>query len=107
MLFNTGPAARAQKLERKVCFYFGCWQLGSGVWWGKLDVSSKADFHPTSTPNNHEQEFYIEREGLHAETAQSALTVIFKLFVGGLTSDILIVLGTVNLQFQGWFVSVS
>ena len=46
-------------------------------------------------------------ERLHAETAQSALTVIFKLVVGGLTSVILIVLGTVNLQFQGPFVPIS
>ena len=35
---------------------------------------------------------------------QSALTVIFKLVISGLTSIILIVLGTVNLQFQGKFV---
>ena len=32
---------------------------------------------------------------------QSALTVIFRLVIGGLTSVILIVLGTVSLQFQG------
>ena len=44
---------------------------------------------------------------MHAETAQSALMVILKLVIGGLTSVILIVLGTVNLQFQGWFVSIS
>ena len=45
--------------------------------------------------------------GLHAERAQSSLTVIFKLVTSGLTSIILIVLGTVNLQFQGSFVSIS
>ena len=44
---------------------------------------------------------------LHAETAQSSLTVIFNLVPSGLTSIILIVLGTVNLQFQGSFVSIS
>ena len=44
---------------------------------------------------------------LHAETAQTALKVIFKLVIGGLTSVILIVLGTVNLWFQGRFVSTS
>ena len=38
---------------------------------------------------------------------QSAPTVVFRLVTGGLTSIILIVLGTVNLQFQGWFVSIS
>ena len=39
---------------------------------------------------------------LHAETAQSSLTVIFKLVIGGLTSLIFVVLDTVNLQFQGF-----
>ena len=44
-----------------------------------------------------------EEKGLHAETAKSSLTVIFKLVISGLTSIILIVLGTSNLQFQGPF----
>ena len=43
----------------------------------------------------------------HAETAQSALTVSFKLIIGRLTRIILIVQGTVNLQFQGRLVSIS
>ena len=43
----------------------------------------------------------------HIETAESALIVIFKLVIGGLTSAILIVLGTVNLQFQGPSVAIS
>ena len=53
---------------------------------------------------------FIERSGgglLHAETAQSSLTVIFKLVTSGLTSIILVVLGTVILQFQGPFVPIS
>ena len=37
----------------------------------------------------------------------SSLTVILKFFMGGLTSVILVVLGTVNLQFQGPFVPIS
>ena len=45
--------------------------------------------------------------GLHAETAQSSLTVIFKLVISGLTSIILVVLGTVNHRFQGPFVPIS
>ena len=35
--------------------------------------------------------------GLHAEIAQSSLTVIFRLVIGGLTRVILLVVGTVNL----------
>ena len=38
---------------------------------------------------------------------QSALTVNFKLVTRDLTSTILVVLGTVSLQFQGQFVSMS
>ena len=55
------------------------------------------------------QQFYRWGRGvaLYAETVQSALTGILKLVMGGLTSIILIVLGTVNLQFQNWFVSIS
>ena len=41
------------------------------------------------------------------ETALSAVTVIFKLVISGLTSVILLILGTVNLQFQHQFVSIS
>ena len=45
--------------------------------------------------------------GLHAETAQSSLTVIFRLVTGGLTSDMLVALGTASLQFQHSFVPIS
>ena len=45
--------------------------------------------------------------GLHAEMAQSTLTLIFALVSSGLASIILIVLGTVNFQFQGPFVPIS
>ena len=44
---------------------------------------------------------------LHAEAAQSSLTVIFKLVISGLTSIILVVLGIVNPQFQGALVPIS
>ena len=37
---------------------------------------------------------------------QSSLIVILKLVISGLTSIILIVLGTVNHQFQGLFVPI-
>ena len=45
--------------------------------------------------------------GLHAEPAQPALTVVFRLVIGGLTAIILFVVCTVNLQFQGWLVAIS
>ena len=46
-------------------------------------------------------------KGLHEETAQSSLTVIFKSVINGLTSNTMVVLGTVNLQFGGAFVPIS
>ena len=51
--------------------------------------------------------FIGRRRGLLIETAQSALIVILKLAIGGLTSVILIVLSTGSLQFQGQFVPIS
>ena len=54
------------------------------------------------------QELFIDRSRrIQAETAQSSLKVIFKVVISGLTSVILVVLGTVNLQFQDPFVSIS
>ena len=54
---------------------------------------------------------FIDRDvgvrGLRAEKAQSALMVIFRLVISGLTGIMLVVLGTVNLQFQGPLVLIS
>ena len=64
---------------------------------------------PTSpTPATGGARAFIDRRRRpHAETEQSFLTVIFKLIIGGLTCDMLVVLGTVNIQFQGLFVPIS
>ena len=45
--------------------------------------------------------------GLHAERAHSALTVLLKLGLSGLIGNLLIVLNTMNLQFQGRFAHIS
>ena len=67
---------------------------GMGLGWGEVDVFQRAT---SPSPNNQGARPFINKgRGLHAETAQSALTVILKLVSGALTS-ILIVLGTVNL----------
>ena len=77
---------------------------------GRLPDTPAAGSHPPSTPTPQqaggEESFYKEWwwEGvLHAETS---LTVIFKFVISGLTSIILIVSGTINLQFQGPFVPI-
>ena len=69
-----------------------------------MDICPKADFPPDKQGM---RAFIDRRRGLHVETAQPALTVIFRLVVGGLTGIILIALDTVNLQLQGWFVAIS
>lgn len=74
-----------------------------------MDICPKADFLPTSPPvaNSEARAFIDRRKGLHSGTAQSALTVTFKLLFSGLTTTILVVLGAVNCQFQGLFVTIS
>lgn len=47
------------------------------------------------------------RRGLHAEIVQSALSVLLKVVISGLISVTLIVLSTVNFQFQGQFIPIS
>ena len=59
------------------------------------------------TDNQWGNSLYRLREGLQLETAQSAPTVVLKLSTRGLTSVTLMVLGAVDLQFQGRFVPVS
>ena len=73
-----------------------------------VDICSKAD---SPNPQQAEGESFYRQSvcvgGLHAEMAQSTLTLIFTLVISGLASIILIVLGTVNFQFQGPFVPIS
>ena len=45
--------------------------------------------------------------GAHAETAQSSLTASFKSVISGLSSTILVVVRTVNLQVRGALVPIS
>ena len=54
-----------------------------------MDICPKADF----PPDKQGMRAFIDRgRGLHAETTQPALTVIFRLVIGGLTGIILIAL---------------
>ena len=72
---------------------------------GGVDASPKAH-SPPPTPSNQGVALIDGGREVHAGTAQSSLTVILKLVISDLTSVILNVLGTVNLQFQGRFVSI-
>ena len=62
-------------------------------------TAAKTDFPPLTISE--------QGRGLLAGSAQSALAVIYKLVITGLISVILIVVDTVNLQFQGPFVFIS
>ena len=62
---------------------------------------------PASLHGHRERAFINRGRGLHAETAQSALTIIWKLVKGGLISVFLIIITTVTLQLQSQFVPVS
>ena len=84
--------------------YFRCWQLRGRV----ADICPKADSPLPVLGTSGTRGFIDRRWGvLHVERAQSSLTVIFKLVISSLASIILVVLCTVNLQFQGWFVPIS
>ena len=75
--------------------------LATGGWGWQTSVQRP-------TPPQQAVRAFIDRVGgrVHAETAQLSLTIIFKLVISGLISTILIVLGTVNLHFQGPFVPI-
>ena len=62
-----------------------------------MSVQRLISLSPTPTGNQLGKSFYRQKEGLYAETAQSALRVILKLVIGGLTSINWIVLCTVYL----------
>ena len=94
---RTGQAGGKEKP-----LYFGCRQL-----LGEGGVCPKADSPPPLTSKRESLYRHGESRGPHAESAQSALTVSFRLVIAGLTSMILVVLATVNLQFPGALVSIS
>ena len=81
---STGQVGGKEGLD-----YFRCWQLREG--WTSVQRLTPG---PATSGA---RAFTDGRRGLQAETAQFALTVIFKLIIGGLTSIILVILGIVNL----------
>ena len=100
-----GPAARCSEAnsqprmkERKVCFISDADTV-------ERQLISVQRLMPCT--GNLGKSCYKRKEEVPAETAQSALTAIFKFGHRGLASAILAVLGTVDLQFQGQFVSIS
>ena len=87
--------------ERKACCVSDAGLAALG------EVASSYPSCPTLHNNPGSAAFAGRGRGLQAEKAPSALTGVFRVVIGGLTSVVLIVLGTVGLQFQGWFVPIS
>ena len=93
--------------------YIGGWKEKFALFWmpemegrGVLaNACPKADSPAPLTLKG--PEFFLTEGGGYMQKQQSALTVIFRLVIGGPTSVILRVLGTVNLQFWGQFVCIS
>ena len=87
-----------QLVDRKACFI-----SDPSNWVGRVDICLKANCPITPAPRDKQRvRAFIDRgRGLRAEPAQSALKVSFRLLISGLTSVVLIVLGTVHLQCQG------
>ena len=90
---------RGQVDGKESLLNFRCWQLG-----GEGGLLSKGWLPPLTIRG---QELLEPEGGGYMQKQQSALTVIWKLIIGGLILVILIALSTVNLHFQGWFVPIS
>ena len=92
----------ARLMKKNVCFLLDANNQSEG----RMNTYPKADPPP---PESQGARLFIHRErGLHAETDQSALTVVLK-FIISLTSIILTVWDMINLQFQlqSQFVTIS
>ena len=85
---------QSKLVERKVCF------LSDAYRWGKEEGGHLWKGWFPLSDSHWGKRFYRQKEGTDAETAQSVLTIVFKLIIFGLISMTLVVLGTVNLQFQ-------
>ena len=93
----------ARLVERKVCSVLDASSCGEG---GLLSKGRLPPSHPHD--NQWARAFIGWGRGLHAETTQSALTLILKLVMQWSNQHHLdCFLRTVNLQFQGLFVPIS
>ena len=111
LLLNSDPVACSSKVNVSVGWKGKVYLLRRLVTWGKGGLMSKRRLRIAdqgARAFKGEFQGYIDRgRKLNAETTQSALTASLKWFICGLTSVILIVLSTVNLQLHRQFVLIS
>ena len=101
------------RLYRSLCDLMDCSLPGCSIH-GNSPGKNTGVYHTHTHTHTHppliirEQKFLQTERGATLQTrAQSALTLILKLVIRVLISILLIILGTVNLQFQGGFVPIS
>ena len=87
-------------MERKVCFILDAGNPGGG----RTPVQRPATPDPQQPVR---KSFYRQREGATCRNNSQLWRSSWNWSCGGLTSIILIVLSTVNLQFQGQFAPIS
>ena len=94
-------------MERKVCIILDA-SNARGWGGGQRGRRIEVDFcqRPTPAADNQGIIAFIDK-GEGYTQKQSALTVILRSVIRGLTSVILVTLNTVSLQFQGQFVSIA
>ena len=92
----------ARLVERKVCFI-----SDADIWDGASRGQTSVQRPTPPTDGQWARALIDRRRALRVETTQSSLAVILKLVISGLTRVILVTSGTVDLQFQGQFVSIS
>ena len=96
---HSKPSQQARLVEKKVCLISDACDSGGG--------SQTSVQRPTPPSTSRGWEHYRQSgRGWGGATCRNS-TVIFKLVISGLTSIILVVLGTVNLQFWGALVPIS
>ena len=93
---------RGQYGGKESLLYFRCWQFGERV----ADICSKADSPPWQAVG---ESFYRQSQGWGATCRNSSVisNSHLQLVISGLTSIILVVLRTVNLQFCCVLVPIS
>ena len=104
LLAAQKPVNRPNRWKGK----FALFQKPAAGGWGEVDVCPKSNPLPHIPGNQWGRSFSRQKDGGgYMQKPQSALIVIFKLVISGLTSIIFTVLGTVNLHLRGPFVLIS
>ena len=89
-------------------FYFGCWQQrGESQVWAGSCLKAATPTSPTLSPAISGQELlWTEGRGCKQRQQSQLWYSSWNWWCSGLITVILIILSTVNLQFQGWLIPI-